>query len=85
MRNTLVLICISLAQFNNIAYANSEFKTREEADEFLNSYCIDLINFTKGVVKRQEELAKQEKWREFFEHGGMIQGASQIYSNFCKK
>ena len=85
MRNTLVLICILFAQFNNTAYANSEFKTKEEADEFLNSYCIDLVNFTKGIVKKQEELAKQEKWREFFEHGGMIQGASQIYSNFCKK
>ena len=85
MRNTFILSCILFTHFNNPIYANSEFKTREEADKFLNAYCIDILNFTKGVVKRQEELAKQEKWREFFEHGGMIQGASQIYANFCKK
>ncbi len=68
MRNTFFLTCILFTQFNSPIYAITEFKTREEADKFLNQYCIDLVNFTKGVVKRQKELAKQEKWREFFEH-----------------
>ena len=85
MKNKFIISCIFFSQLNIPIYASSEFKTKEEADKFLNSYCIDLVNFTKDVVKRQEELAKEEKWREFFEHGGMIQGASQIYANFCKK
>ena len=85
MKNKFILSCILFAQLNIPIYASSEFKTKEEADKFLNAYCIDLVSFTKDVVKRQEELAKEEKWREIFEHGGMIQGASQIYANFCKK
>ena len=85
MKKLLIFSFLFFSQVNNPIFAKEEFKTKEEADKFLASYCIDLISFTKGVVKKQEELAKEQKWREFIEHGSLIQGASQIYANFCKK
>jgi len=65
-------------------FGETKFKTKNEADNFLSKYCIDLISFTKEVVKNQKIAAEEKDWKEFYELGGLIQGASQIYSNFCK-
>ena len=85
MKKIIIFSFLLLLQLNNPIFATQKFKTKDEADKYLNSYCLDLVSFTKEVVNKQEELAKEEKWREFIEHGTLVQGASQIYSNFCKK
>ena len=85
MKKIIIFSFLLLLQLNNPIFATQKFKTKDEADKYLDSYCLDLVSFTKEVVNKQEELAKEEKWREFIEHGALVQGASQIYSNFCKK
>jgi len=85
MKKILIFSFLLLSQVNNPIFAAQKFQTKDEADQYLYSYCVDLVSFTKEVVNKQEELAKEEKWREFMEHGTLVQGASQIYSNFCKK
>jgi hypothetical protein len=85
MQKILIFGFLLFFQINNTIFAAQKFKTKDEADKYLYSYCVDLVSFTKEVVNKQEELAKEEKWREFMEHGTLVQGASQIYSNFCKK
>jgi hypothetical protein len=85
MKKIFIFSFLLLSQLNNPIFAAQKFKTKDEADKYLYSYCVDLVSFTKEVVNKQEELAKEEKWREFMEHGTLVQGASQIYSNFCKK
>lgn len=84
MKKILIFSFLFLSQLNYPIIATQKFQTKEEADKFLSQYCVDLVSFTKDVVKRQEQLAKDQKWKEFLEHGGLIQGASQIYYNFCK-
>ena len=82
MKKHIFFGLILFSQLNNPLSA--ELKTREEADRYLDKYCIEIVNFTKDLVESQVKLAAQEKWKEFFEHGAMISGASNIYSNFCK-
>ena len=85
IKKIFIFSFLLLSQLNNHIFAAQKFKTKDEADKYLYSYCVDLISFTKEVVNKQEELAEEEKWREFIEHGSLVQGASQIYANFCKK
>ena len=47
----IFLTCILFTYFNNPIYAISEFKTREEADKFLNHYYIDVVKLTKVLYK----------------------------------
>jgi len=67
-----------------VSHAYAEIKTRQDADAFLNKYCIELVKAIEVQYEEQKVLVVEKKWREFFEKGGLISGMAKIYSNLCK-
>ena len=64
--------------------AHAEIKTKEQADKFLDGYCIALVNEIEKAVEKQKIQAKKEDWENFMKTGAWISGISEVYSNLCK-
>ena len=63
---------------------NAEVKTKEDADTFLNKYCVELVATIENSYEEQKMLAVEQQWQKFAEKGALILGMSEIYSNLCK-
>ena len=83
MKKLFIFSLLIFGQINLPIY--SKLKTQEDADKFLSTYCIEVVQFIKGTYERQKELSKKGQVGEALRIGGLIQGASQIYKNLCKK
>jgi hypothetical protein len=80
-------IVISLTLMVSVLGAShvyAEVKTQQDAGDFLNKYCVELVSAIEIQYEDQKVLAGEEKWLEFFEKGALIAGISEIYSNLCK-
>ena len=66
------------------SHVYAEVKTQQDADAFLNKYCIELVATIEDQYEKQKVLVVEEKWREFFESGELIASIAEIYSNLCK-
>ena len=62
----------------------SEIKSREDADYFLNTYCIKVVNEIEKSYLRQLKAANSSDWETFGKEGAWIGGLSDIYSKLCK-
>ena len=62
-----------------------KIKTKLEADNFLNEYCIEIVNAIKEAYETQIISVKNNDLRRFGEQGRWIGGLSDIYSKLCKK
>ena len=47
MKKIIIFSFLLLSQVNNPIFAAQKFKTKDEADKYLYSYCVDLVSFTK--------------------------------------
>ena len=65
-------------------HSRAEIQTKQDADAFLESYCIELVSSIKGLYEEQKILVAEEKWKEFFEKGALISAIANIYSKLCK-
>ncbi len=79
---TLAIVLIAL--FSVTESANGKLRNKQEADEFLSEYCIELITSIKDSYLSQKEAIKSEDWKTFSEKGRWIHGVSEIYSKLCK-
>lgn len=79
MKKILVFI-LFISTFNTQA----EITTKEQADKFLNSYCIALVNEIEKAVEKQKKQAKDNDWDNFMKTGAWISGISDVYSKLCK-
>ena len=61
------------------------WKTRVESDNFLNEYCIEIVNAIKEAYETQIVSVKNNDLKKFGEQGRWIGGLSDIYSKLCKK
>ncbi len=82
MKNLLCPILLIASLYTSTA--NAEITTEKEAEKFLESYCIALINEIQIASQKQEALAKKEQWEEFFEQGVWIAGVADVFSKLCK-
>jgi hypothetical protein len=64
--------------------AHAEIKTKEQADNFLNGYCIGLVNEIEKAVGKQKQQAAQQDWKKFMETGSWIVGIADVYNKLCK-
>ena len=62
----------------------SEIKTKEDADSFLNTYCIGIVNEIEKSYLRQLKAANFSDWETFGKEGAWIGGLSDIYTKLCK-
>ena len=82
MKKLLILIFIIFGHINPPIY--SKLKNKDDADKFLDIYCIEVVQFIKDTSLKQKDLAKKGQVGEALRIGGLIQGASQIYRNLCR-
>jgi hypothetical protein len=66
------------------SHVYAEVQTQQDADAFLNKYCIELVAAIEDQYEKQKVLVVEEKWREFFEKGALIAAIADIYGNLCK-
>ena len=65
--------------------SQAKIKTKVESDNFLNEYCIEIVNAIKEAYETQIISVKNSDLRKFGEQGRWIGGLSDIYSKLCKK
>ncbi len=68
----------------NAFNAHAEIKTKEQADKFLDGYCIALVNEIEKAVEKQKIQAKKEDWEDFMKTGAWISGVADVYAKLCK-
>ena len=65
--------------------SHAKLKTKVEADNFLNEYCIEIVNAIKDAYETQIISIKNNDLKKFGEQGRWIGGLSDVYSKLCKK
>ena len=79
----LLLSSVCVLSLFGTAHAD-QIETTKQAKEFLDSYCVDLVNEIAQAVERQRAHAVKENWEGFLEQGAYISGVSEVYGNLCK-
>lgn len=64
--------------------AHSEITTKKQADEFLEQYCVVLINEISKADEKLTEHAAKEDWDGFYKTGAWLSGVADVYSKLCK-
>ena len=62
----------------------SKIESKQEAQKFLNEYCIEIVDNIKKSYIRQNEAIKISDWDSFGKEGKWIYGLSDVYSKLCK-
>ena len=65
--------------------SQAKIKTKLEADNFLNEYCIVIVNAIKEAYETQIISIKNNELGKFREQGLWIGGLSDVYSKLCIK
>ena len=86
-KNYFKIIFFSLILIVNLLSLESQakIKTKIEADNFLNQYCIEIVNAIKEAYETQISALNENDLKKFGEQGRWIGGLSDIYSKLCKK
>ena len=83
----IVIPIFSLILLSNqfLLSSKAKIRTRDESENFLNQYCIEIVNAIKEAYENQISALKENDLRKFGEQGKWIGGLSDIYSKLCKK
>ena len=65
--------------------SQAKIKTKLEADNFLNEYCIVIVNSIKEAYETQIIALNNNDLKKFGETGFWIEGLSDVYSKLSKK
>ena len=65
--------------------SQAKIKTKVESHNFLNEYCIEIVNGIKEAYETQIISLKSNDFKKFREQGLWIGGLSDVYSKLCKK
>ena len=86
-KNYFKIIFFTLILIGNLLSLESQakIKTKVEADNFLNEYCIDIVNAIKEAYETQIMAIKNNDLKKFGEQGLWIGGLSDVYSKLCKR
>ena len=86
-KNYFKIIFFSLILIGNLLSLESQakIKTKIEADNFLNQYCIEIVNAIKEAYETQIMSIKNNDLKKFGEQGLWIGGLSDVYSKLCKR
>ena len=76
----LFLLLLSTSQLN----VNAKINNKEEAEKFLDNYCIEIVNSIKDAYELQIKSVSNQDWKTFGEQGGWIGGLADVYSKLCE-
>ena len=65
--------------------SKAKITTKAESDNFLNEYCIEIVNGIKEAYETQINSIKNNDLKKFGEQGLWIGALSDVYSKLCKK
>ena len=80
-KNILLFLLLVLTSHLNV---NAKITSKEEAEKFLNNYCIEIVSAIKDAYEVQIESASNQDWKTFGEKGRWIAGLAEVYSKVCK-
>ena len=82
----LVFFIISSILINEFfIFTNAEIKSKAESQEFLKTYCVEILSAIKDAYEIQKLSVENKNLREFHKQGSWIGGLSNVYGNLCKK
>ena len=82
----LVFFIISSILINEFfIITNAEIKSKAESQEFLKTYCVEILNAIKDAYEIQKISIDNNDLKEFHKQGNWIGGLSNVYGNLCKK
>ena len=86
-KNYFKIIFFTLFLIGNLLLLESQakIKTKVEADNFLDKYCIEIVNAIKEAYETQIISIKNNDLKKFGEQGLWIGGLSDVYSKLCKR
>ena len=86
-KNYFKIIFFTFILIGNLLLLESQakIKTKVEADNFLNEYCIEIVNAIKEAYETQIISIKNNDLKKFGEQGLWIGGLSDVYSKLCKR
>ena len=86
-KNYFKIIFFTFILIGNLLLLESQakIKTKVEADNFLNEYCIEIVNAIKEAYETQIMSIKNNDLKKFGEQGLWIGGLSDVYSKLCKR
>ena len=86
-KNYFNIIFFTLILIGNLLLLESQakIKTKVEADNFLNQYCIEIVNAIKEAYETQIISIENNDLKKFGEQGLWIGGLSDVYSKLCKR
>ena len=79
---TIFLFYITISILDTPVF--SRIETKQDAREFLNEYCIEIVVNIKESYERQIKAVNLSDWESFGKEGQWIGGLSDIYSKLCK-
>ena len=81
----LVFFIISSILINEFfIFTNAEMKSKVESQEFLKTYCVEILNAIKDAYEIQKISIDNNDLKEFHKQGNWIGGLSNVYGNLCK-
>mgnify|MGYP004381666263 FL=1 len=63
---------------------NAKINSKQEDDNFLNDYCIEIVSAIKDAYELQLEAVSIQDWKTFGEKGRWIGGLADVYTKLCK-
>ena len=85
LKKAFLIVLLILISNNIMLSANARLKNKEDANKFLDEYCIEIVNAIKEAYEKQIIAIENEDLRKFGEQGHWIGGLSDVYSKLCKK
>ena len=64
--------------------ASAEITTKKQADEFIEKYCISLVNNLAKNLKRAEEITDEDEIFELIATSAETQQVIETYIRLCK-
>ncbi len=64
---------------------NARLKNKDDANKFLNEYCVEIVNAIKEAYETQIIAIEDKDLKQFNEQAVWIGGLSDVYSKLCKK
>ncbi len=80
-KNILLLLILFWTSSLN---ANAKINSNEEAEKFLNNYCIEIVSAIKDAYETQLEAVSNQDWKTFGEKGRWIGSLADVYSKLCE-
>ena len=84
-KKAFLIVSILLIYSDLILSTNAKLKNKDDANKFLNEYCIEIVNAIKEAYETQVIAIEEKDLKKFSEQALWIGGLSDVYSKLCKK